>query len=151
MRYSVRRSVDPGSQEGKLIMKVFFWVGLAFVAVALLLAGLKIRQQRSYLSVDGVILRLVDGNHPVVEYTVDGTRHVQRLNVGSDSFRSGQKITLFCNPDNPDKVSVGGFLGYLAAFILGLIGLAFTLVGGITLKKYHGKKKQKEDVPIWEQ
>lgn len=64
-----------------------------------------------------------------VSYTYDGTDYEDvYLDFFSNSMREGDKITLFCDPKEPEEVMGKSWGGFVSLILIGL-GAVFVLVG----------------------
>ena len=122
-----------------------FWLtsSLRFMESAVEISG-RITDIDSYRDADG------DMRHTVyVTYEYDGKRYENvSINSYSSSMAEGKEISLYCDPDNPQRVQAGSMLYFGPAIFLG-IGLVFTVVGGICLisivRKSIRKRKIREE------
>ncbi|MCM1193601.1 MAG: DUF3592 domain-containing protein [Butyrivibrio sp.] len=65
-----------------------------------------------------------------VSYEYGGEKYENvRINSYNSNMYSGKKISLYCDPDNPDRVQAGSVLFFPSAILL-LMGLLFALIGG---------------------
>jgi hypothetical protein len=100
---------------------IFFGIGLALLAIALIAAGLAISFRMGAEKVNGTVIEnelrhYSDGNSycPVVRFT---TRLGQPYTHFSDvcswppSFEVGQQVTIYYDPKNPNSSQLDSFLG----------------------------------------
>ena len=60
----------------------------------------------------------------------------------------GKRIKIAYNPENPHKITMTGFLGYLASFILGIMSIIF--IGfGVVILRLARKERKKADEDIY--
>ena len=78
---------------------------------------------------------------PTVEYTVNGTNYTKELDVSSNSYTTGNTITVLYDPKNPSVVHSDSFLGvyFMAA---GAVILAVIIVTEIRKKRSLGEIKE---------
>lgn len=69
---------------------------------------------------------------PVVMYTdARGAQHryIPSFSSNPPSYEAGETVTICYDPNNPDKARIAGLSEYTGAFILGGMGLVFSLIG----------------------
>lgn len=119
---------------------IFFGIGLAMLAVALIVGGLAISFRMGADMATGTVseneLRhYSDGNSycPIVDFT---TRLGQTYSHHSDvcswppSFEVGQKVTIYYDPANPNNSQLDSFLGvWFIPVLFTFMGLVFGGIG----------------------
>ena len=107
-----------------------------------------ILQHRSFLPAKATILDIsVDegvADEPneydvLVEYTVDGQRHVVQLNEYNSSMDIGKEVNILYNPDYPSQIIGAGYFGPVISIVFGIVMLAagvFTSIRVLQGKKW---------------
>ncbi len=125
-------------------LKTTRFLGLIFglISLGLILAGLALFLITNSLSasdakVQGTVVRLLgssDRKAPVVEYVVNGTTYEHRSGLYSSppAFAVGDSVTVLYDPNKPEDSRLDSYRAeWLVAFILGVVGLAFSIPAGI--------------------
>ena len=145
-------------KESKIeyILLIFLAIGIGLLIGSGFLLKLHIDNKKECLPVEAEITAIYSSNdsHRVyVSYEVDGVFYNNvRYNVYSSSMYEGKTITIYYNPENPGEIaSVNGNL--VACIMLAIMGLIFSLVGGIIPSKMMidnlAKKKIKQSgIPV---
>ena len=145
MTYGFSGKIDPRSGQGKKLLLVFLFIGALFLTVAAVLFGVHCFRVRQYVRTDARIVSLDQSKHPTVRFEAEaGTVDYYFGSMSSSTFRVGDRLEVAYDPEDPDTVIITGLLGYLAAAILGGIGLIFVAVGGGMYYACHGKRAGKK-------
>ena len=142
-----RRTVDPASKAGKVIMLVIAILGALFLIAALVFLVQKTRTLKGTERTNAVIIDKWEGS-TTISYKVDGTIYEYRFPESSSNERIGDTITVAYDKNAPDHPYRTGFTAYFVSVMFAFFGLVFSLVGWNGLRTYHRKPK-KEQVP-WE-
>ncbi|MCI8950228.1 MAG: DUF3592 domain-containing protein [Lachnospiraceae bacterium] len=119
---------------------IFTIVGVVFVAVA---AGLFISTAnflKQAVPVEGEI-RSVSRDNVIISYEIDGEYFESPLGYYSSDMRRGDPITVYCNPDQPDRIRSSAT--QFVSVIFGFVGILLLIVGS-SLIIYSVLKKSKE-------
>ncbi|MDE6659745.1 MAG: DUF3592 domain-containing protein [Eubacterium sp.] len=131
----------------KILMLVFLILGIVFTSVTIVLTSINAHIKSKYTTVEATIVGIEEhhGNHDntltFVEYSVDGQEYENSINFYSSFWSVGDKITVYCNPENPNQVK--SEIPVILLMIFGFIGIWFIIVGIVFffLEKCSKKKK----------
>lgn len=136
--------------------------GLMLIIFGVIVFVININNQ-NYIKTDSYVTKTelqeaehtdIDGNHVeatyivYVKYTVDGKDYEATLE-GLPKYKEGKRITIYYNPEDPNKITQTKSLILPIAIIAG--GVA-ALIGGIVsgINAYKRYKKMKEQEKGWE-
>jgi hypothetical protein len=119
---------------------IFFGIGLALLAVALVLTGLAVSFRLNAERVTATVIEnelrhYSDGNSycPILSFTTRlGQTYTHRSDVCSwpPSFENGDKATIYYDPNNPNNSQLDSFLGvWFVPVLFTFMGLIFGGVG----------------------
>ncbi len=119
---------------------IFTLVGVIFVGVA---AGLFISTAnflKQAVPIEGEI-RSITQDNVIISYEIDGEYFENPLGFYSSGMKRGDSITVYCDPDQPERIRSGST--QLLSVIFGIAGILLLIVG-ISLIVYCLLKKSKE-------
>lgn len=119
---------------------IFFGIGLALLAVALVVGGMAISFRMGAERVTGTVSEVElrhysDGNSycPIISFTTRlGQSYTHRSDVCSwpPSFERGDEAIIYYDPANPNRSQLDSFLGvWFIPVLFGFMGLIFGGVG----------------------
>lgn len=126
----------------KIFAICFSAVTAVLLGAALICAGLAFQTRKEADLITGVITDIY-GEGTEVSYVYHGREYEVCLSETSSSMRPGEKIELYVQRDNPQKVRTKALL-FLPVWILSMIGVCFFIVAlvFIILAGMKGKKKK---------
>ena len=83
-----------------------------------------------------------------VEYEVNGKSYVQQLDSYSDSYKVGKEVAIYYNPEDPNVIHSGGWMGIYMMGI-GVLLLAGTILSGLKKKKDLAQLKEKQPETLY--
>lgn len=124
--------VKARNKVSKTLSIIFTGVGLFTLIVCLILIFNSNHFIKNAYKVQGTILAQQDKNNAnrgtIVSYTLHNQAHTAFMKEYSSFWHVGEKITLYVDKRNLDRVKSKS-LSYLAAFIIGGVSLVFLLIG----------------------
>lgn len=124
----------------KLFGLIFGLIGVVMLAIAICVTTVTLKRKNEYRTTSATITDIdtsysVDdeSEHRVrISYRVSGTIYETDLSYYSSGMSVGDTLTIYYNPDNPNKICyVSGM--WLVVAIVGVIGVVFGTIGGIFL------------------
>ncbi len=137
-----------GKRIGLLVGGILGGVGFLLLVIGIILFTFEKKKQDAYQPAEATIVDFDRDDYPYVRYVVDGKEYEKHLSTSSSSMYIGQRIKIAYDPANPHKITMTGFMGYLAPFILGIMSVVF--IGfGVVLLRLERKARKKEDEDIY--
>lgn len=123
--------VKARNKVSKHLAIIFSVVGLLTLIVCLIVAFNSNHFIKNAYKVQGIIVAKQNNNNgnrgTVVSYSLHNQNHVAIMKEYSSFWHVGEKITLYVDKTNPDRVKSKS-LSYLVAFIFGGVSLSFLFV-----------------------
>lgn len=127
--------------------KAYGKLGTIFVSIGViaLIAGLI-----SYLIIDNIfsgyiqtqaLITDITESNTHISYTADGQDFCARLSEYNSSWRIGDMLTVYYNPNNPAKV-ISGMIRWLIPLILGFNGCVFFVAGYFLFIRVNRKRRK---------
>lgn len=148
----VSKPVKGKVKDIRTLSKVFGWLGLSFLVVALVIPLVGSLFTLNKVPTTGKVVefakvRSKSTTVPVVEYIIEGKtyRHSSSLASSPGSFfKVGDPVTVLYNPQNPQSSIIESYrIEWLLSFIFGAVGVSFGLVSVILLIiNYWMRRKQ---------
>lgn len=136
----------------KIFIMVFLIIGIVFVGLCAVFAGVNIYIKNNYNETDAVVMGFEhqrsasgksDTNYTLISYVVEDTEYQTTISAYSSSWRVGDTIKVYTDSDNPDAVKVT--LSPIFFIVFGFVGSVFAVIGFVMLSravKLRKKKKQ---------
>jgi len=124
-------------RAGRLIFVIFAVVGSVMLAAALLLCLRTSNFLRSAATADGTVIENVGSRnyHARVRFRTNSGQEltfVSSTGTNPPSYRVGESVQVFYDPDDPTHASINGFVSlWLLPLIFGGMGVVFGSVGFI--------------------
>ena len=137
------KSVDPNSNLGKWMLRIFIIIGVIALIGALISLVMLVKERGDYEKTDGTIVGFNSEGNPVVEYTVDGQTHRMLSNVSSSSYYEGKTLPVLYKTAAPENAKAAdGY--YVMPIVLGGLGVCFTGIP-LLIKAFTKKAKEQEE------
>ncbi len=133
----------------KVIMIVFSTVGILCIIAAIIMGINSIKIKTAYVKTDATIIGFEEGKnsdgettcYAVIRYRANGSVYESVTNESKSSWKEGDHITVYYNPDSPFEFSTefGTTFGTAMMALFGVVFAAVGLVPSIISAKRNGK------------
>lgn len=138
-----KRKIKTISVE-KLIGAIWSIVGVVMVLVGIVIICAKLSFMNGADKISGTVSDMAGGNRSGTEitYTYEGKEYVKWISFTTSAWREGDEAEIYVDRKTPDKIEPAGYM-FMAAYIVGGIGIFFVVFGMVFLA-VSGKKGKKK-------